>query len=92
MPSATDLEIRTLPLENDYQDPKSMLSVLQSNLQRGRDFKLAEALVRAGQIWEEVGVWVPDSDDGLNKYLKGVFAAHEALWTRLEGSSPHVSK
>ncbi|KAI8805203.1 Utp21 specific WD40 associated putative domain-containing protein [Cladochytrium replicatum] len=100
-PSATDLEIRTLPLENDFQDLKSMLSALQSILESGRDFELAEAylavtlkvhgdvIIQSCESASDVGmdldsgVAEPDSEDGLDKYLNGVLAAHEALWTRL---------
>jgi U3 small nucleolar RNA-associated protein 21 len=45
-PAAIDFELRSLSLKNDFQELKSVLRMIQHELQTGENFELIEAILK----------------------------------------------
>jgi U3 small nucleolar RNA-associated protein 21 len=80
-PAAIDFEIRSLSLENNFQELKSVLRMIQCELLSGKNFELIEAVLK---VLLQVHRETLSQSTELSAFLTEIKAAHEKLWSKLQ--------
>ncbi|CAG8442794.1 7967_t:CDS:10 [Ambispora gerdemannii] len=81
-PSSIDFELRSMNLDNNFQDLQLFLDAIESRLQSRKDFELCQAYLNHSlRIYGDIIVANPDP---LGIRLQSILDEHQKEWSRIE--------